>query len=162
MTAAYEGYLSGLAVAAEMHKSDPVQGRIAAVKVAAQYLREMKVDLTLVTPLYDVIGHLEDERINRAGNPEFQNANMALACLAVTFANKAGRNLKQSCKYVADAAGLDHKKLFQHRKNLMDEKAPREEIDLYNRIINEANASGRGAAELAEHTIARLREKMRS
>ncbi|MFC7699635.1 hypothetical protein ACFQX9_23405 [Bradyrhizobium sp. GCM10028915] len=160
MEDAYGHYLSALEAASEIYKADRARGRIAAVKVAVQYLREMKADLTLVAPFYDVIGQLEDERIGRTGNSEFQSANMAMASIAVTFANKAGRNLKQSGAYVAKATGMDAKQLLQHRKNLMDERAPRDEIELYNRLIDAANASGKTAAELAEHTLARLREKM--
>jgi hypothetical protein len=163
MTSAFESYVSALGAAAEIYRADAVKGRIAAVKVAAQYLREMKVDLTLVTPLYDVIGHLEDERLGRVGNSNsaIENLNLAMASVAVTFANKADRNLKQSAAYVAKALGLDAKKLWQFRKNLMDERASTDAIDLYNRLIDEANASGKTAAELAERTIERLREKMR-
>jgi hypothetical protein len=164
MTAEYEGYLSALGAAVELYRSDPVQGRIAAVKVAAQYLREMKVDLTLITPLYDVIGHLEDERLGRVGNskPIFEHNQTVLASIAITFTNKAGgRNLKQSGAVVAQAAGLNAKDILQDRKNLMDGKAHRDAIDLHDRLIDEANASGKTPGQLAAHAIDKLREKTR-
>lgn len=163
MTSTFESYLSALGAAVELHRSDPVKGRIAAVQVAAQYLREMKVDLALITPLYDVIGHLEDERTGRVGNskPIFEHYQTVLASIAITFTNKAGgRNLKQSGAAVAQAAGLNAKNILQDRKNLMDGKAHRDAIDLYDRLIDEANASGKTPGQLAAHAIAKLCEKM--
>jgi hypothetical protein len=56
--------------------------------------------------------------------------------------------------------GLNAKELLQDRKNLMDGKAHRDAIDHYDRLIDEANASGKTPSQLAAHAIDMLSKRI--
>jgi hypothetical protein len=161
MEEALANYLKALAVAAEQYQANPVLSRIAAVAAAAQFLREMDVEKALITPLYDVIGHLDDERLGRTGNsnPGKENLDLAIAAAAVTFAMKAGKNKNQASAEIAQRANLDAKKLKQFRKNLLSGLASATASDSYKQMTTTGEASGLPADVLVTKAIEHLREK---
>ncbi|MCK1691616.1 hypothetical protein [Bradyrhizobium sp. 145] len=161
MEEAFESYLKALSEAAEQYQGDPVRSRIAAVSAAAQYLRERGVDKALITPLYDVIGHLDDERLGRTGNSNAakENLDLAIAAAAVTFAMKAGKNRNQASAEIAQRADLDAKKLKQFRKNLLSGLASAAATDSYKQMTTTGEASGLPPDVLVAKAIEHLREK---
>ena len=121
----------------------------------------MKVDKVLITPLYDVIGHLDDERLGRTGNsnPAKENLDMAIAAAAVTFAMRAGKNQNQAAAEISKLAKLDAKKLKQYRKNLLSGLASAAASDTYKHMTTTGESSGQPPHVLVTKAIEHLREK---
>ena len=164
----FDDYLNALRAAADSYRTDSAGSRYAAVSATVSFLNASNVDRSLTTPLMNLLGHLEDEHFQRAGNsnPAMINATLATAAAVITLARRTGLKLKPASELVAKHIGADGrdaqaeaKRLLQFRKNLMDDKASPDSIAVYYAMILRADESGMPVQDALALALAFLREK---
>jgi hypothetical protein len=181
----FDDYLQALQAAADLYATDNIASRIAAVSATISFLRAADDDRSLITPLMDVLGRLEDEReyLRRMddadedgrrrgiGNtkPVMLSVNDAAMSAVITLAIRTGKTSKQAAVMVAEHIGLGAhdpravQRLVQSRKNLMDKKASPAALRIYDLMITgaaKARTDGMSPDEALSKALDFLREKI--